>query len=536
MINPKSIAVIDLFAGPGGLGEGFTSVKDSRNGHPFEIAISVEMDPQAHRTLRLRSFYRQYRQLNRPVPESYYKVLRGELAAEDLVTRCPRMWEQATDEAFLGKLGETKDDEQFDLKLDKQGLARRNQPVVLIGGPPCQAYSLVGRARNRGISGYRAENDHRHLLYREYLRIISNVWPVAFVMENVKGILSSKVNSEKIFPRILEDLNNPSLALGQSVRSSASNRYRLLPVSFDSPESSGLFNPESDDPSRFIVRCENHGIPQRRHRVFIVGVREDIKCDLPSISFKTHQTTVRDAIGDLPQLLSGISRRGGTNMSVWDALNHGLSTTLLDEISTASNQHVSQRCRKSIQKIKSSNLATGSNFISYPVTPPVDTLAQWYHDDRLDGFCNHMSKSHMPTDLVRYLYASAYAQQMGNSPKLSQFPDSLLPAHKNASPKSGQSAIFNDRFRVQLWDSPATTVTSHLAKDGHYFIHPDPTQCRCLSVREAARIQTFPDNYYFCGPRTSQYQQVGNAVPPLIANQIASSLLQCLRSAGVTDS
>ena len=126
----------------------------------------------------------------------------------------------------------------------------------------------------------------------------------------------------------------------------------------------------------------------------------------------------------------------------------------------------------------------------------------------------------MEDDLLRYFFASCFAKIKKRSPKLEDFPVALLPAHKNV--KAGiENKKFADRFRVQLWNDPCKTVTSHISKDGHYYIHPDATQCRSFTVREAARIQTFPDNYYFCGPRTSQFIQVGNAVPPLLANQIA---------------
>lgn len=160
-----------------------------------------------------------------------------------------------------------------------------------------------------------------------------------------------------------------------------------------------------------------------------------------------------------------------------------------------------------------------------PSEVTIDLEKKWYLNKRLEGACNHSTRGHIKEDLYRYFYSAIIAERFGTSTKLNDFPRGLLPKHKNAKGKD-----FVDRFRVLIGNRPATTITSHISKDGHYFIHPDPRQSRSLTVREAARIQTFPDNYFFCGPRTSQYVQVRNAVPPLLVKKIAKVVYECLQA------
>lgn len=167
-------------------------------------------------------------------------------------------------------------------------------------------------------------------------------------------------------------------------------------------------------------------------------------------------------------------------------------------------------------ELEITELNRGGEFVKWPVSVR-DDLAWWYLDERLGGACNHSTRGHMNSDLHRYLFAACFTQLYGQSPKMLDFPTRLLPKHKSA-----ESGSFDDRFKVQSGDQPSSTITSHISKDGHYYIHYDPIQCRSLTVREAARLQTFPDNYFFEGSRTQQYKQVGNAVPPLLARKIAS--------------
>ena len=149
-----------------------------------------------------------------------------------------------------------------------------------------------------------------------------------------------------------------------------------------------------------------------------------------------------------------------------------------------------------------------------PIMP--EPLKSWYIDPNLNVVLNHETRGHMIDDLLRYSYCAAYAQIQGLSPKSRHFPQELAPAHAN-----WDTGTHSDRFRVQVASKYATTVTSHISKDGHYFVHYDLQQCRSLSVREAARLQTFPDNYIFSGSNGSKYKMLGNAVPPNFSEIIA---------------
>ncbi|MBK7308318.1 MAG: DNA cytosine methyltransferase [Chitinophagaceae bacterium] len=152
--------------------------------------------------------------------------------------------------------------------------------------------------------------------------------------------------------------------------------------------------------------------------------------------------------------------------------------------------------KKVIENLTLPQKDKGSIYVEY--SPDINYNKAWYLDRKLNAVCNHESRSHIKKDLFRYLFVSCFAKVNGRSPKLSDFPASLLPNHDNAT-----GGKFTDRFRVQLYGQPSKTVTSHISKDGHYFIHPDSGQCRSLTVREAARIQTFPDNYFLWPKNTA---------------------------------
>lgn len=493
------IPIIDLFAGPGGLAEGFGSLRDSQDDAVFDIRSSFEKDPVAHRTLLLRAFFRAFGH-PRDVPEEYYTYLRGEISKEDLLGN-PRFQAQASralEEAHCQELGLTPADE-IDQKI--RSALKGDEPWVLIGGPPCQVYSVVGRSRWRRDNVEKFENDPRHFLYKEYLRIIQKFQPAVFVMENVRGVLSSTHGGIPIFQRILDDLSNPSPGLCYQIRS------------LNYPKDIRITNPMD-----FVVQAESHGLPQARHRVMLLGIREDI-ADREHLPLRLQpEATVRQAIGDLPQIRSVLSREKDSTES-WKQIFDEL-LALLKTKERGGYEFVQEMMRES-QAGQIVPIGTGGRFIREGVKtldamPP--ELAAWLHDERLEGCCLHEARSHMRQDLYRYLYAACHAKRFGRSPKVDELPGCLLPEHENIYE---DKVPFRDRFRVQMANQPSTTVVSHISKDGHYYIHYDPAQCRSLTVREAARLQTFPDNYFFEGNRTEQYWQIGNAVPPFLARQVA---------------
>lgn len=511
----QQIPVIDLFAGPGGLAEGFASFARLDGIKPFRIAVSVEKDPAAHSTLLLRSFFRQF-ELDE-VPEHYYQYLRGELSRDQLFECFPKQADSARKEAWHFELGT---DQQRTLELDaaiRERVGHRDD-WVLIGGPPCQAYSLAGRARNRGVDGYLAEADGRHFLYREYLRVISVHWPAVFIMENVKGILSSTVSNARIFEQIVQDLADPLPATGKPRASR--RRYRIVPLC--SPALGGrVTNDRQYSPHEYVVKCEQYGIPQNRHRVILVGIRDDIDLGRMRHLAPSKPVSSNSIIGGLPKLRSGLST-GHDDFMTWTAALHAaLSSPWYAQLESCEAGHqMRQRIAEVVALIPTATIGRGSEFASIDDDVANSRLSNWIVDRRLKGVCNSSTRSHMEGDLHRYLFAATFAEVHGVSPKISNFPAALLPAHKNIQ-TAVKGGLFEDRFRVQVAGRPATTITSHIAKDGHYYIHYDPSQCRSLTVREAARLQTFPDNYFFEGNRTQQYSQVGNAVPPFLAAQVS---------------
>lgn len=495
----KRIPIIDLFAGPGGLGEGFSSLTDSTGERIFQILMSVEMETSAHKTLRLRSFFRKIYDIEDRIPQQYLDYISSPTPARltKLQNAFPDQWNEADHEAVQATLVEG-DDTLVQEALKR--LAGYAGPKVIIGGPPCQAYSLVGRSRRAHDPNL--QKDVKQTLYKCYLQFLNAIKPEVFVMENVKGILSAQLHNEGVLGMIRADIEEADYT------------------------THSLVVGEPNKPSDYVVEAERYGIPQARHRVILLGIRNDLAVD-PTQLRQQPRETVRDALAGIPPLRSDFSRRGKEEENITWA-NYILKAARL-----VADRYPDAGIAAELSEIASSDLPSLTSEDHVRNSKEVNNLTDWYRGSLIrvgsNILTNHAARSHMARDLDRYLFCAAFAQVHGLPAKIKDFPAYLLPKHKNvANSKDLKDVEFSDRFRVQMYDRPSTTVTSHISKDGHYFIHPDFKQCRSLTVREAARLQTFPDDYFFEGNRTAQYQQVGNAVPPLLANQIAKVVARCL--------
>lgn len=469
-----AIQVVDVFAGPGGLNEGFASFSKN-DSFPFEVVSSIEMGAIECDTLRLRAALRSVERQSGGLPSAYLDAAKtgNYLTALQDDSEFAIALEQTKTHVHEFMLeSATRDESDALISAALNG----TDPWILVGGPPCQLYSLVGRARAGKLSGF--EDDIRHVLYKEYLHIIERHKPDAFVMENVKGMLSAVHKGGQIFDLIQDDIAR----LGYELRS--------------------LVVPGTDlEPPDFVIKSNEYGIPQNRHRVILLGLRTDLANKTSRVLNVSAQKSVRDAIQDLPSLRSRLSPLRGDGYDLWQ---QSRDVGLKEADRAEPYDRVSDR--------------SGGAFVVCDTRQPDESLFdQFVLRPELGGAAQHEARSHMGADVSRYAYFSEMSLK-GETVRVNDIPESLRPNHKNIG---RDDTPFTDRFRVQSWDLQSTTVVSHIAKDGHYFIHPDPLQSRSLTVREAARLQSFPDDYLFCGSRTQQYHQVGNAVPPLLASQIA---------------
>ena len=394
----------------------------------FKSALSVEKDADAHSTLKLRHFVRAFG--TSEFPEDYYNYLTGDLSLDELYAAHPKEKASAADSARRITLGE---DSRVEVKRLLKARLKDCARWALVGGPPCQAYSLVGRSRMGGDPYF--EQDERHFLYKEYLKIIADHLPPVFVMENVKGLLSATVEGVLIITRIVADLENPSKA----VRGRSDGvTYRLYSL-VEQEEAGGTV-----DPRMFIVRAEDFGVPQARHRMFIVGVRSDLNIR-PSLLKRQDAPSVRDMIDDLPRIRSRLSREVDSPARWRAAVTRIRPVEIVRHLNGAA---YTKAVRSEIEVVtgpfaKWPEDAVATAYANRPGRP--SNAVSLVRDPVLRVLDGHVSRSHMASDLQRYLFAAVFADATKRSPKLADFPPSLLPAHSNVS-KGVAGDMFADRI------------------------------------------------------------------------------------------
>lgn len=405
----KSINFIDLFAGASGMSEGFVNIG-------FTPIAHVEMNTDACFTIRTRAAYH-FLNFNNKL-NFYYEYLQGKITREELYQKVPS-------EVIDSTLNVEITDNSIHSIFEKIDTFKGSQGIdLIIGGPPCQAYSLIGRHQKK------IENDPRNKLYIQYGRFLEKYKPKVFVFENVPGLISS----------------------------SEGKHFKNLKIYFRK--------------LGYNVHCEmldasNYGVLQARKRIIIVGWLKEIDFGFPKVQKVENNYKVIDGLIDLPKLTPG---------EAYKTIEYASEPT---------------------EYLLKFGIRNGLNFIP-----------------------QHISRPHNNRDLAIYKFAIQKWNKDRVRIKYTDIPEELQ-THKNVT-------SFLDRFKVVDGDGFSHTIVAHIAKDGHYYIHPDIKQCRSLSVREAARLQSFPDDFYFEGSRTSVFTQIGNAVPPLMAQAIAKSIKNIL--------
>lgn len=405
-----AFTMIDLFAGAGGLSEGFVQAG-------FEPIAHIEMDRDACDTLRTRCCYHYLRNKNKL--DIYYSYLKGEISRDELYKSVPPRVIDAVINVEIS-------DKTIKSTFTKIKELSANRGIdLIIGGPPCQAYSLLGRHDKK------MEDDPRTRLYLQYGKFLAEFKPKGFVFENVPGLLSAKKGEH--FKNLREYFNS----LGYNVH------YKMLDAS-------------------------DYGVLQVRKRLIIVGWQKEHDYGYPDIPINKASVVVNDILNDLPLLKAGdvlqvAPYRQPANKYLLDSRIRGK-----DEL-----------------------------FVTQNITRPINT-----------------------NDAAIYAYAINMWNEKSVRVRNDRLPDNIK-TQKNIT-------SFLDRFKVVNGNGFAHTIIAHLAKDGHYYIHPDIKVCRSLTVREAARIQAFPDNFYFEGSRSSKFKQIGNAVPPLLSKRVALSIKDML--------
>lgn len=418
----KRYLALDMFSGAGGLTEGFV-----RQG--FDFAAHIEMNEDAANTLETRLCYHDLKQSNNL--DIYTEYYQGTINRKEFFAKAK---EVGVGSNYVIKSEINSECEQGMIESIKQNLFDqygRMTVDVVIGGPPCQAYSLVGRGRDKNGM----QDDPRNYLYHHYVNFLNAFQPEIFVFENVPGILSAK--GGEIFP----DFISRCKAIGYHI-----------------------------DPEPRVVNASRFGVLQNRNRIIIIGWKDELNCTYPEFEQSPFEGKVWDLLNDLPEQ---------------DAI-----------------------------------VGNKDEFLSY-----TGKSSEYAQDAKIrngfGGVRHHAARFHNDRD--REIYRRAIVQwDSGNGSRLKydNLPDDLQ-GHKNKT-------AFLDRYKVVNGDGLSHAVVAHLAKDGHYFIHPDQKQARSLTVREAARLQSFPDDYYFEGSRGAKYTQIGNAVPPLMAEGIAKKIREML--------